>query len=240
MADHRTGVAAQVVVADVDDPAGPLLDSAAEHHLGRVLRLREGEVVCAADGAGGWRHCTFGRSDRLVPTDVAGRVPAPGEPTTVAFVPVKGDRPELVVQKLTEIGVDRIVVTSSDRSVVRWDGDRAAKHLEKLRRVALLATEQCRRLWLPDVSLAPLDDLLAHGIAVADMGGGEPDGSCRAVVVGPEGGWSDRERETAASRPGSPTAVSLGEHVLRAETAAIVAGVLVTALRRASADGPRP
>ncbi len=233
MADHRTGVATQVVVADVDDPAGPVLDAAASHHLGRVLRLRAGEVVCAADGAGGWRRCSFDGSDRLVPTDVAGREPAPTDPTTVAFVPVKGDRPELVVQKLTEIGVDRIVVTSSERSVVRWDGDRADKHLEKLRRVALLATEQCRRLWLPDVSLAPLDDLLADGIAVADMGGVGPGPSCRSVVVGPEGGWSDRERDAAESRPGSPQPVSLGEHVLRAETAAIVAGVLVTSLRNA-------
>jgi 16S rRNA (uracil1498-N3)-methyltransferase len=224
---HREGVAAQVVVTDLDDPAGPLLDDGARHHLGRVLRLRPDEVVCATDGAGGWRRCTFDGGERLVPLGEADREPPPSDPVTVAFVPVKGDRPELVVQKLTELGVDRIVVTSSERSVVRWEGDRAAKHLEKLRRVALEATQQCRRLWLPTVESVPLAALLADGAALADMGGEEPASSLRTVVVGPEGGWTDRERAAATVPP-----VSLGEHVLRAETAAISAGVVLAALRR--------
>lgn len=224
---HRQGVSAQVVVADVDDPAGPLLDDAALHHLGRVLRLRSGEVVCAADGAGGWRRCTFDGTERLQPTEGGGREPAPTDPVTVAFVPVKGDRPELVVQKLTEIGVDRIVVTSSERSVVRWDGERADKHLQKLRRVALESMQQCRRLWLPTVEARPLAELLSDGATLADMGGAAPAPDLRSVVIGPEGGWTDRERDLAAVPP-----ISLGEHVLRAETAAITAGVVLAALRR--------
>ncbi|UDY35776.1 RsmE family RNA methyltransferase [Dermatobacter hominis] len=227
MPAHREGVVAQVVVADVDDPAGPLLDEGARHHLGRVLRLRPGESVCAADGAGGWRRCTFDGGERLVPGEEGGREPAPADPISVAFVPVKGDRPELVVQKLTELGVDRIVVTSSARSVVRWEGERADKHLQKLRRVALEATQQCRRLWLPAVEPASLAGLLSGGAALADTGGAEPGPDLRSVVVGPEGGWTDGERALAAAPP-----VSLGEHVLRAETAAITAGVVLAALRR--------
>jgi 16S rRNA (uracil1498-N3)-methyltransferase len=227
-APHREGVAAQVLVDDVDDPDGPLLDDAAQHHLGRVLRLRDGEVVCAADGAGGWRRCTFDGSERLVPSDDSGRAPAPSDPVTVAFVPVKGDRPELVVQKLTELGVDRIVVTASERSVVRWEGERAGKHLDKLRRVAAESFQQCRRLWLPEVVTASLGDLLATGTVLADMGGADPAPDLRSVVVGPEGGWTERERALARSAP-----VSLGDHVLRAETAAIAAGVLLATLRRA-------
>ena len=98
-----------------------------------------GEPVVAADGAGRWVPC------RVAPTAPAGgprgadparpagarrpgrdRAPA-GPEVTVAFAPTKGDRPEWVVQKLTELGVDRIVPLRTARSVVRWEGDRAAR-----------------------------------------------------------------------------------------------------------------
>ena len=146
---------------------------------------------------------------------------------TVAFVPVKGDRPELVVQKLTEIGVDHVVVCASDRSVVRWEGERAARHMDRLRRVAREAAQQSRRLWLPTVEHGELDELASNGTVMADMGGRDLTAGDQRVVIGPEGGWTDAERR-------SFDAVSLGEHVLRAETAAITAGVLMTALRRGS------
>ncbi len=70
---------------------------------------------------------------------------------TVGFALVKGERPELIVQKLTELGIDRIVPFVAERSVVRWDGDRAAGHVERLRRVAREAAMQSRRCWLPEV-----------------------------------------------------------------------------------------
>ena len=70
----------------------------------------------------------------------------------MAFAPVKGDRPEWAVQKLAELGVDRIVVMHSDRSVVRWSGDRAASHIGRFRTVARQAVMQSRQLWLPDVA----------------------------------------------------------------------------------------
>ena len=139
---------------------------------------------------------------------------------------MKGDRPELVVQKLTELGVDRIVITSSERSVVRWDGERAERHRRRLEKVSVEALQQCRRLWLPRIELIPLASLLADGAVLADMDGDRSVEVGRTVVVGPEGGWTDRER-AEASRP----AVALGPHVLRAETAAIAAGVLLAAAR---------
>ena len=70
---------------------------------------------------------------------------------TVAFAPVKGERPEWVVQKLTELGIDRIVPLRSERSVVRWTGTRGQATVERLRRVAREAAAQCRRVWLPEV-----------------------------------------------------------------------------------------
>jgi len=226
----RRSCAAQVIVDDVDDPSGPVIGDAAAHHLGRVLRLRAGAHVCAADGRGGWRIVRFVGDNRLEPAGAVHHEEDPVQQVTVAFVPVKRDRAELVVQKLTEIGVDRIVLTSSERAVLRWDGDRAERHLDRLRRVTIEAVQQCRRLFVPTLGTASLGDLLAAGAALADIGAsGDPVGGV-PVVVGPEGGWTDRERSMATATP-----VGLGAHVLRAETAAIVAGVLMTRHRDGSA-----
>jgi 16S rRNA (uracil1498-N3)-methyltransferase len=217
--------AAQVLVDDVDAPE---LDDDAAHHLARVLRLRAGAEVCAADGAGGWRSCRFDGTDGLDPVGDAQRVAAPEHPVTVAFALVKGAKPELVVQKLTELGVDRIVVFSARRSVVRWDDQRAAKQFERLRRVAREACNQSRRLWLPEVQSGDLADLVRAGAVAADAGGRPLTGEDRVVMVGPEGGWDDGELsigDTTADR------VALGDNVLRAETAAIAVGVLIGALR---------
>jgi 16S rRNA (uracil1498-N3)-methyltransferase len=223
-----------VLVEDLTDPE---LDRDAAHHLTRVLRLRAGAEVCAADGAGGWRSCRFDGSGGLEPDADVQHVPAPTYPVTVGFALVKGAKPELVVQKLTELGVDRIVVFAARRSVVRWDDERSARHFERLGRVAVEACAQSRRLWLPEVVPGSLDDLLDEGAVAADAGGRALRATDRTVLIGPEGGWDDDELSRGG---GSPERVSLGEHVLRAETAAITAGALLTALRAglsAPADG---
>ena len=228
--------AAQVLVGDLTTPE---LDDDAAHHLGRVLRLRAGDEVCAADGAGGWRSCRFDGRDALEPLGEVRHEAAPAYPVTVAFALVKGDKPELVVQKLTELGVDRIVPFAAQRSVVRWDAERAAKHLERMRRVAVEACAQSRRLWLPTIGwgegrgvLATVGELIGagdgSGVVAADAGGRPPTAEDRVILVGPEGGWADGELDTGS---GSVERIGLGEHVLRAETAAITAGVVLTTLR---------
>jgi len=140
---------------------------------------------------------------------------------------VKGERPELVVQKLTELGVDRIVPFAAERSVVRWEGEKAEKQTVRLRRVAREAAMQSRRTWLPEV--AELTDFATvcglPGAAGADVGGDPPSLAHPTLLIGPEGGWSPRER---ALLPGS---VGLGPTVLRAETAAISGAALLVALR---------
>ena len=149
---------------------------------------------------------------------------------TVAFAPVKGERPEWVVQKLTELGIDRIVPLLSERSVVRWSGPRGTSAVERLRRVAREAAAQCRRVWLPDVTdtvgFADLHRLGAPGeVVLAQLSGDRPTASQHVVAVGPEGGWSTSELAS-----GLPT-VGFGLSVLRAETAAVTAGALLTSLR---------
>lgn len=209
-------------VADLDRP---MLDDADRHHLGRVLRLRAGDPLTVADGLGRWRPCRFGPD--LEPTGPIVAVPRPEPELTVAFAPTKGDRPEWAVQKLTELGVDHVVLLACDRSVVRWDGDRAARHLDRLRVVAREAAMQSRRSRLPSVAgpVAVADLLTAEGVARADGGGDPPTLERPVVLVGPEGGWSDDERAASAAT------VGLGPHVLRTETAAVAAGALLAALR---------
>lgn len=222
-AAERRAAAAQVLV---EDPARPVLSPADAHHLERVLRMRPGETVVAADGRGGWALCRYLGGRRLEAEGPLRQEPQPAPVLTVAFAPVKGERSEWVVQKLTELGVDRIVVVVAARSVVRWNGDRERAVMERLRRVATEAAAQCRRVWLPAVEgVVPLASLRDQGIALAEPGGPPLASGCPGVAVGPEGGWDDGELAL-----GFPT-VGLGEHVLRAETAAVAAGVLLAATR---------
>ena len=213
--------------AFVADVARPVLELDDRHHLERVLRLRPADEVTVADGRGAWRRCTLGTGGVLAPVGDVVHQPRPAPLITVAFAVTKGERPELAVQKLTELGVDRIVAVSAERSVARWEGERAVRHVERLRRVAREAAVQSRRSWLPDV--APLTTLVAileePGAVVADAAGDRPSLTSPTIVVGPEGGFSDRERALARGT------VRLGPHVLRAETAAITAGAILAALR---------
>jgi 16S rRNA (uracil1498-N3)-methyltransferase len=209
-------------VGDLDDPE---LDTDDLHHLRRVLRVRDGDDVTIADGDGGWRHARL--AARPEPSSGIFREPEPTPPITIAFAVVKGERPELIVQKLTELGADRIVPFIAARSVVRWDADKADRNVARFRRVAREAAMQCRRARLPIIdAVSTFADVVARpGVALADRDGAPPTLACPFLMVGPEGGWTDDERAAAATR------VGLSPYVLRAETAAITACVLVTALR---------
>lgn len=197
------------------------------HHLERVLRLRRGAVVTVADGIGGWRACTLGAAGVLDPTGAVQHVPMAAPVITIAFAVTKGERPELVVQKLTELGIDRISPFHARRSVARWEGERAVRHVERLRRVAREASAQSRRAWLPVVTeLVDLAELLGTpGTALADPGGDPPSLAAPTVVIGPEGGFAPEEQALAGRT------VALGPLTLRAETAAIAVGALLTGLR---------
>jgi 16S rRNA (uracil1498-N3)-methyltransferase len=213
-----------VFVGDLD---APVLDADDRHHLARVLRIRPGDDLTASDGRGRWRPCRFG--DELEPVGPVAEVPRPDPELTIGFALVKGERPELVVQKLTELGIDRIIPFVADRSVVRWDAQRGHRHVERLRKVSREASMQSRRCWLPEVTeLARFADLVANdrgALALAEREGQRPSLLCRTVLIGPEGGWS--RSELAFSVP----TVALGDQILRAETAAITAAGVLTALR---------
>lgn len=211
--------------AFVDALEAPELTGDDRHHLERVVRLRPGDPLTIGDGAGRWRTARFG-PDLIVDGPVV-EVPAPEPRLTVGFALVKGERPEWVTQKLTELGIDVIVPFVADRSVVRWDAHRAASHHARLVRIAREASMQCRRAWLPTVEpVSTFADLVARDDVVLAQGGGGPlRTDARVVLVGPEGGWSPEELGAASATAG------LAPHVLRAETAVIAAGTLLAAGR---------
>ena len=146
----------------------------------------------------------------------------------MAFAPVKGERPEWVVQKLTELGIDRIVPLRSERSVVRWTGARGQASVERLRRVAREAAAQCRRVWLPEVARWRSPTWPAWATRRGRPGPAErgPADAAQHVVAGGRRGRLEHGRAGA----GLPT-VGFGLSVLRAETAAVTAGALLASLR---------
>lgn len=213
----------------VDDLAAPELSEEDTHHLARVLRLRDGERVTASDGAGGVRLCAWS-STGLEPVGDILLEEAPDPSLSVAFALTKSDKPEWTVQRLTEIGIDVIVPFVAERSVVRWAEEKTERNVERLRRVAREAAMQSRRSRLPTVGpVAAFSQVIAavapESIALAEPGGGSLAERHTTVVVGPEGGWSEAEMAAV------PDHVALADGVLRAETAAIVAGALLAAAR---------
>lgn len=215
----RAAATAQVVVEDLNSPE---LTDSDQRHLQKVLRIRNGETVIATDGRGSWRSCIWTSSSLDVASDVEFEsAPAKVE---IAFALTKGDKPELVVQKLTEIGVARIVPFMSAFTVVKWDTAKREKNVERFRRIAYEAAMQSRRVWLPEVAdVAVFSDLVESQFALAAPGGEPMASDDLNLAVGPEGGWSEEELNSPLRR------VDLGSTILRAETAAIAAGVLATA-----------
>jgi 16S rRNA (uracil1498-N3)-methyltransferase len=228
--DSLRTTSAHVIV----DPAvfggdGVLVDSDTDHHLRRVLRLRDGETVSVTDGSGRWRITRVrlaGGSLVLEPDGDVNEHPRRSDPFTLAVAIPKGDRLDWLVQKVTELGVDRIVLLHAERSVVRWKPDRFETHLARLQRIADEACRQSRRIWRVEID-APVDarDVLA-GAIVAEPGGRRPVPRDRFVAVGPEGGWSPSEVELAVDT------VSLGDTILRTETAAVAVSALCVAIER--------
>jgi 16S rRNA (uracil1498-N3)-methyltransferase len=227
--------AAHLFVGRLD--ASITVDGPDGHHLQRVRRLRRGEYVTAADGAGRWRRYAIGEAEpgRLVlraESDVVVE-PEPWPAVHVAVALTKGAKLETVVAQLTELGVARIEPVRARRSVVRWSDSRADAARSRLAMVAREAAMQSRRARIPVVApVADLADLAGRpGIVVASRDGGPagaipmPAGGTWTVVVGPEGGFEPGEIEALAPAG----LLALSPYVLRARTAPVVAAALLVA-----------
>jgi 16S rRNA (uracil1498-N3)-methyltransferase len=229
-------------VPDLDAaPGGTVrLDGGEGRHAVVVRRIRAGELVVLTDGVGTRATCEVRETGRaeLTATVRSVEVDEPPVPElTVVQALVKGDRGELAVEVLTEVGVDRIVPWSAARSVAVWRGDRADKSLARWRSTAREAAKQARRSRFPEVTdladtaeaarvLAGADVALvlheAADDALVDALEPLPRARSVVVVVGPEGGITDDELATFADVP-SAQVVRLGPTVLRTSTAGLAA-----------------
>jgi 16S rRNA (uracil1498-N3)-methyltransferase len=207
------------------------------HHAVAVRRLREGEQVVLTDGHGTsitGSVASTGKRVFAVTVAAVSQEPRPEPAITVVQALPKGDRGELAVEVLTEVGVDRVVPWAASRSVAVWKGERAARSHAKWQATAREAAKQSRRSWLPTVAplattaeLAPLVAeadlaLVLHEDAALPLGALEVPESGRIVlVVGPEGGISPDELEVLSDA--GAHVVRLGAEVLRTSTAGVVA-----------------
>ncbi|GAB2459032.1 16S rRNA (uracil(1498)-N(3))-methyltransferase [Nocardioides hungaricus] len=207
------------------------------HHAVAVRRLRVGEQVVLTDGASvsvrGAVASTGKRVFAVVVEEVV-VVEAPSPEVVVVQAIPKGDRGELAVEVLTEVGVARVVPWAAARSVAVWKGERAAKSLDRWRSTAREAAKQARRSWLPAVDeMASTADVAAL-VAAADLAVVLHEGASSAlaavdvpltgrivVVVGPEGGLTDDEVATFVAA--GAVSVRLGAEVLRTSTAGVAA-----------------
>jgi 16S rRNA (uracil1498-N3)-methyltransferase len=197
------------------------------HHLVDVLRLREGAEVSLFDGKGGsFRGKVHRIAGREVELRLLGPEPSRESPLslTLAVSPPKGDRMSFLIEKLTELGAARVIPLETERG-------RAAKHLERWRRIAIEACKQSGRSRSPEVA-APrsFEEVLREdGRLMAAHPGAPPlsapGGGAIVALIGPEGGWSPKELAGFASR--GVTLFGLGPRTLRTETAAIVAATLL-------------
>ena len=213
-----------------------LLGGEEGRHAAQAMRLRVGEPVLISDGHGTLLSCTVDEPspDGLLLRVVERRtVPRPRPAISVVQALPKGERGELAVELMTELGVDEIVPWQASRSVAQWRGPRAERSVQKWRRTAREATKQSRRAYVPAITplagTGEVSELLAGRAGlVLHEGASEPLASCRlpdvdhlVLVVGPEGGIA--EDELAAFRAAGALPVRLGDPVLRTSTAGAAA-----------------
>ncbi len=215
-----------------------VLDDAESHHLLHVLRLKPGDPVCLFDGHGMEADAVVTRNTRReVFCSVTTRRSSPralGNRVTVIVTPPKSDRLKWMVEKLTEIGVERLILLQTDRTIVTPGESR----IDKLLASVINACKQCRRNEF--MQLSPLQSLtsvledvlaqrlpgklwIAHPEPVTSTPMPEPvvmPDQTQLLLIGPEGGFTDAEVESAMNA-GAHT-MSWPNTILRIETAAIV------------------
>jgi 16S rRNA (uracil1498-N3)-methyltransferase len=211
----------------LSDGAGVELDAGQANYLGNVMRLGVGAELLVFDGLSGeWlaRISEAAKKRMTLTVDRKTREAESIPDVWLAFAPVKRAQTDWLVEKATELGAARLVPVTTQRTVAE------RVKLERLKSIAIEAAEQCGRTRVPEIVepvhlrrfLEELDP--ARHLYFADENGGEPLASSfregpAAILVGPEGGFTDEER--ALVRGSGASAVSLGPRILRAETAAL-------------------
>ncbi|WP_166212836.1 16S rRNA (uracil(1498)-N(3))-methyltransferase [Cognatiluteimonas telluris] len=225
--------------------AGFALPEAAASHLARVLRLQPGDACVLFNGDGHDYAATIsavGKREVRVRVDAAVAVgnESPLRITLVQGI-ARGEKMDWILQKATELGVGAVVPVSSERSEVRLDRERADKRLAHWRSVVVAACEQSGRASVPAVAPSQplaeaMEGLDAQPRYLLDPQAARAIGALATtpltgcvLAVGPEGGWSPRDRGLLAQA--GFEGLRLGPRVLRTETAGIAAIAVLQALR---------
>lgn len=213
------------------------------HHASVVRRIRVGEQVDLTDGSGTLAtvEVTEAEKDRLSGRVLTREELSPETPRLIVVQAIpKGDRGELAVEMLTEVGADVIVPWAAERCVSVWRGERADKSLRKWRNAAREAAKQSRRAWFPEVRpMASTDEVanLLHEASVRVVLHESASGPLShipvpgrgeiVIVVGPEGGISDAELAAFSAVGAEP--LRMGSSVLRTSTAGVAAAAALLA-----------
>ena len=226
----------------VSEGAALALSREQGNYLGNVLRLKEGDAVLVFNGRDGeWRARLAGAGKKAVRLEITERVRAQTGPHDLhyLFAPLKHARLDYMVQKAVEMGASRL------QPVLMQHAQVGRINLERMRANAIEAAEQCGILTVPDIAepiafdrmiaardparvlvfcdeAANVKDPVA-ALAAARQGAEPPP---LAVLVGPEGGFSDHERAALSALP-NVVRLALGPRILRADTAAVAALALV-------------
>ena len=209
------------------------------HHLVSVLRTKPGDIFEGVTGGDFRYRCRLDEDNDGYYGEVIGEIGHNDESPLkleLAAALIKREKFELVIQKATELGVYRIVPLNTSRTEIRLDSRREAKKLERWQRIMHESVKQCGRNKVPSLDHAmDLEEYLNSrkdkNFLVLDEGCNEPVKSILgrlrgidelAILIGPEGGWSDEERLLMKRFPNLFRS-GLGPRVLRAETAAVSA-----------------
>ena len=210
------------------------------NHISNVLRMKQGEELWISDGGKKEYRCTI---EEFSPDEVLLHIIYAQEPDYELQSRIylfqglpKADKMELIIQKAVELGAYEVIPVETKRCVVKLDGKKAAKKVERWKQIAESAAKQSKRMLIPnvhevltfkealkyaesmDVRLIPYE--LAKGMQetkeiLADIQPGQSIG----IFIGPEGGFEEKEVETAISEGAKP--ITLGKRILRTETAGL-------------------
>ena len=222
--------------AKIDNHDLVCLSKEDEHHICHVMRMKKGDEIEVVDNA----HLFLCRIDVFNPLkvsvihEIANDVEIK-EDITLLFALTKGDKTDLVLQKATELGVKKVALIESERTVVSYENKDIDKKLERFRKIMKEASEQSHRLIVPELlgiyhlkrlpkeCLSDLNYVAYEKDADQIKGAfqGLDKGKSISILIGPEGGFSIQEIDHLTNQGFIRT--SLGKRILRAETAAIYA-----------------
>ena len=224
-------------------------------YLKTVLRMKAGDPLAVFNGTGGEYEASIEPTAEGLGLRIGTRRPltADGIEITLCQAIPKADKMEAVIRHATELGIGRIIPFHAERSIPRWPAEKAAQKRERWQKIAVEASRQCGRADIPEIgAIVALEEALCstppgwlnlicweeesvRGIRSVLRDRTHEGVKGVVLIVGPEGGFDKREVERA--RQAGFLSVSLGQRVLRVDTAA-AAVIAILQYEKGALGGP--